>query len=526
MWYLMKAWHTLSRACSVGVIVLLLISGVLPAMAAETERALPLAAGPDAMTILSVLQGVDVSPDIQHIFSLVDNGRTIEVNVKDRSVVALYSMNKADGEFKPWRLVSSGGLELKELPSQTASGFSGDISLWSFEIDTPGTYTLAFDRYDPDIPSTPAFHYAITLVVKNHWKTSFVDNTTGRVTGNGQYTSLTFGDDTPHISYFAPSNGGVKYATRNNGKWEIPDAIGSRGTWATSIDLDKSTGYPSFTFSDSDANIGDLKYAYYNGEKWNWEYIERPVSGADCRRIGYWSSFRFAPNGTAHVAYGNAHKNVWLVYATRENGDWKKEVIDTYDAGYEPSLAFNATGYPFIAYRSMAYAPSLAYWVGSLKFAERGPDGQWKITTVDDAQNWGDTGRDLSLALDSRGNPHISYVNRNPHDGTNNGLRYTSRDSSGKWTGESVDKSAGTDDNDRTSLVLDASDKAYIAYASKGELRIAMRNEDSARWNLEVIDRGNVGKYASLALDRSGYPAVSYGDYDHQALKYAEWVTE
>jgi hypothetical protein len=359
------------------------------------------------------------------------------------------------------------------------------------------------------------------------WKMTTVDATTrnNSVKENGVYTSLVLDDDDmPHISYLSPGWGGVRYATRTDDTWNLTTVAESRGTHATSIDLDPKTGYPAFTFSDSDENIGDLNYAYWDGAKWNTEHINTPVTSGDTRRIGMWNSFRFGPDGTPHVAYGSATKNVHLMYASRENGTWaNKEEVDLDDAGYEPSLEFNTSGYPVIAYRTMAYAPSVAGWVGSLKFAERGADGRWKITTVDDAQNWGDTGHFPSLALDSQGDPHISYYNQNPHDASNNGLRYAYRDPEGQWTLVSVDR--GGQNGQWTSIVLDDSDRPYIAYEdhNPGQLKIATP-ADASTWAFTPVDKdGAVGACASIALNSWGDPVISYHDYMHETLKYAEW---
>ncbi|MDH7578388.1 MAG: Ser-Thr-rich GPI-anchored membrane family protein [Bacillota bacterium] len=89
------------------------------------------------------------------------------------------------------------------------------------------------------------------------------------------------------------------------------------------------------------------------------------------------------------------------------------------------------------------------------------------------------------------------------------------------WDGETVE-SAG-DTGQHASLVLDASGRPRVSYYDKtnGDLKYAYR--DGTAWRVETVDaQGDVGKYTSIALDRtSGYPRISYFDETNGHLKYA-----
>lgn len=141
--------------------------------------------------------------------------------------------------------------------------------------------------------------------------------------------------------------------------------------------------------------------------------------------------------------------------------------------------------------------------------------GEWVIETVDLA---GDVGKCNSLALDSSGNPHISY-----YDETNENLKYAHWDGS-VWQIETVDSVGGVNHyHYGSSLALDSSDNPHISYYDGnqfiGDLKYARWN--GAAWQIETVDsEGNVGVFNSLALDSSDNPHISYPRWD---LKYARW---
>jgi len=130
-----------------------------------------------------------------------------------------------------------------------------------------------------------------------------------------------------------------------------------------------------------------------------------------------------------------------------------------------------------------------------------------------------------SIALDSRGRPHVSY-------GAEWALRHAVL-RSGRWRIEIVDSHelSGHPVGLYSSLAIDDADDLHISYALFGQdmsppwpedLKYA-RSHDGV-WEYDVPDmRGQLGFYTSLDLDADGLPHISYSDSDRQALKHVAW---
>jgi hypothetical protein len=153
-----------------------------------------------------------------------------------------------------------------------------------------------------------------------------------------------------------------------------------------------------------------------------------------------------------------------LKYAVKSGGSWSIETVDSAGkVGYYSSLALDSSGKAHISYRDASKKLSEGVHVYDLKYAVKSGDG-WIIETVDSA---GKPDRDISIAVDSSGNPHISY-----RDNSNQDLKY------------------------------------------------AVKSGDG--WIIETIDStGYVAGGSSIALDSSGNPHISYRDASNTALKYA-----
>lgn len=203
-------------------------------------------------------------------------------------------------------------------------------------------------------------------------------------------------------------------------------------------------------------------------------------------------------------------------------GAWWIEVVDNQgEVGKYSSIALDSKGRPHIAYfdgskNSLKYA----WWDGS----------GWKIEIVDESENLELVGIDVSLALDSRDLPHLTYfVSPGPLQEGSPGLRYARLTPRG-WEIQAVDNgNLGS----YSSLVLDPRGNphvSYYAHTPHRDLRYAELGDGG--WTIETVDWvGDVGMFSSLALDENGEPHISYYSWTEGDLKYArrsggEWTIE
>lgn len=132
------------------------------------------------------------------------------------------------------------------------------------------------------------------------------------------------------------------------------------------------------------------------------------------------------------------------------------------------------------------------------------------IQTVDAS---GKMGSYLCLALDSKGNPGISY-----YDFSNNDLKYA------HWNGVNWDVQTVEADGFtglHTALAFDSMDNPHISYDGQNALKYAYWT--GTAWNIQTVDVA--GSFTSIAIDANGYPHISYFSVQNGAdLKYAVWT--
>jgi len=128
----------------------------------------------------------------------------------------------------------------------------------------------------------------------------------------------------------------------------------------------------------------------------------------------------------------------------------------------------------------------------------------WSVENIGPA--WGYT----SIAIDSDGRPHISYLVGSPE--TTIYVAYAYKDSTG-WHVETIDRSTASFAA-YTSIILDSSDYPHLCYAN-GDDNLGYAYKDAMGWHIESVtsEQGSEGDNCSIALDSNGYPHITYEDH-------------
>ena len=312
-------------------------------------------------------------------------------------------------------------------------------------------------------------------------------------------------NNNPNIAYFnlfRPENSSVKYAQWTGSKWSIQTVDGGGYTGPfPSLALD-SQNNPHIVYRARSM----LKYASWTGSEWTFQSIGSPGEyGSD-------NSLALDANDNPKLSYRETF-NSELRYASFSNSEWTLDIVDAEgtSCGSYNSLALDSFGNPHICY--MQSIPA-----GGLKYAHY--DGSaWHVETVD--SGGAGVGFDTSIAVDSAGRVHISYFSFIV--GTFNCyLKYAVSSDSG-WKITTVDSGNGVGQD--TSLALDSHGNPHISYydGENGDLRYAWWN--GSAWNIRIIDSaGDVGEATSLALDTNNEAHISYYDRTNTDLKYVHIV--
>jgi len=344
-------------------------------------------------------------------------------------------------------------------------------------------------------------------------------------TGIGRYSSLGYNSaGVPYVAYSDMDTGTLKIAWLDrSGYWDNVVAAGGN----SSVNAGQ---YASMAISNKD----NYYISYYNPITHSLEMINGPLPvdpgvisppvtildkpTSTTYATGLFTSLKRGPNGGINISYmqiiGDTPYKIIAAYpryiSWLPSGPGKPEVVDSgiegkalitplYSTPYSTSIDVAKDGTIWLAYYDI--------FNRALKIAKK-QAGIW-ITQVVDDSGYSD-GQYLSLTLDAKGYPHISYTENAGTAMT--ALKYAWYDGS-KFHTEYVDREGGIMFG-ANSILLNPESNPVIAYydASNNDLKIAFVHEN--KWNIYRLDTALLsGLYPSLALAPSGAPTVAYQQY-------------
>jgi hypothetical protein len=260
-----------------------------------------------------------------------------------------------------------------------------------------------------------------------------------------------------------------------------------------------------------EAQTGYVRHGVFNSSTLMFD-ISEPVTGYFYGPL----DVAMDQNDMPHISFHN-HTYQDQVHLYLSPGGWVEDRIkDSGHDGWDNSITIDENNNP----HTSTIDPSgfggvgveYAFFNGSI----------WQVEAIGSAQiMYANT---TSLALDKKGNPHITYYNDSTED-----LMYAVREM-GNWTISVVD--SASDAGRFSSLVLDTLDVPHISYFqhltdSIGIVKIAVWN--NTEWNITNIDSldhvfigfSGARNMTSLILDSQMNPHLTYSD--QKIMTYTKW---
>jgi hypothetical protein len=378
-----------------------------------------------------------------------------------------------------------------------------DGSGWqTITVDTSGDTgeSSALALNETDIPSI-AYYSTTEAALKyatwdgDNWTTTTLDSD-GDV---GAYASVALDSEgDPHISYLDITRVRLKYTYLDDGNWTVMDVgdVGVNGTYSSIVLDDEDNPHIAFHEAVDD----DLEYAYHNGTTWDISELETNNS------TGHQVSMVIDSNGNSHISFVDVTAQQ-LKYANNaaEGGVWNitslaQVGIHTASTHGRTSIALGLLDDPQITYYDAATT--------SLGYIFHNGTG-WESQIIDDND---DVGQFSSMSVGPDGGVHVAY-----HDSTNDDLKYYF--SSGIIS-EIVALAVGTNTDSASppDIALDSQGNPHITYVdhSTGNLIYMQYN---GTWNSEIVTTG-----ASYHQPRGHDPKIVVDENDvvHISLWYRE----
>lgn len=337
------------------------------------------------------------------------------------------------------------------------------------------------------------------------WKIETVDSD-----GPGRFTSLKIDrHGNVHVAYVPEVAGHpLKYAFWDHGvgKWFTMQITGN-GSFCTLV-LD-SKQYPHISYADFGTGLGaKLKHAFWDGASWKIVPIEIQKGAV----VAYYTSIALDADDHPLLSYYDYADPTNTFRLRMRSVFWMGSYWEalTADAqggsGKFNSIAVDSKGRPHIAYANVRYESS------GLRYASW--DGKAWSREIIDGVNGPLPVYSVNLVIDKNDTPHIVYT-----DVGGRMLKYATR-IGGQWRIESVDAVLGPAYPDRDGIALDSQGNPYLSYYDEklGVLKVASRS--NGKWMIETLDRNFAGFTSSIGVDQDTV-WVSYADDNNGLMKVA-----
>ena len=306
-----------------------------------------------------------------------------------------------------------------------------------------------------------------------------------------------------HVAYISDDGyNTVKYGfwDRTLKRWFVMP-IGQHGNFS-SLALD-SKQHPHVSWDD-----GKLWYAHWDGDSWKKQTV--PINARD---IGFYTSIGLDPKDNPALSFyeyeGPPGSELMIrLRAVIWNGNfWELHTADaTPGSGKFNALAIDSNGRPNIAYGNVKYESM------SLRYASW--DGHAWNDEILEGATVPYAAQSVNLAMDQKGNPHITYSNDVFHQ-----VKYATR-RNGKWEFEVVDSILRQGFPDRNGIALDSEGNPYISYFDAGGGLLKVAHRTSRGWVSEVVDQNYAGFTSSIQVTDDAIFVVYTADAEN-ALKFA-----
>lgn len=373
-----------------------------------------------------------------------------------------------------------------------------------------------------------SFIFVLGIGLSGAYAQDFVTVAVDTTDDVGLYTSIALDSaNKPYISYYDATNSNLKHATMSDGTWDLQ-----------TVDNSADVGLYTSIVVDS---VGNSYVSYYDrdGERLKLAHTE---AGSWVKKLG--PSARIT-NKTTSIALCPGYRNPFIAYFDYNGGHLRLSMYDranSFDTitdaqgwalGPESVMTSNSMGDISLALDS-ATNPHLSCisWTGiyaDLWYAKKQYSDAGCLAQVNEYEPTGEgTWNPLELVDNSDTVGEFASIGvdsyRNPHISyykqMSGDLMYATK-SGVTWDLQTVDNSS-SDVGQYTSIAIDSDNNPHISYYDDTNGALKYATKSGGAWIIRTVDNvGDVGLYTSIALDSNGKPHISYYDAANGDLKYA-----